>query len=138
MTYQFSEHDLWGPGSNRVATMAPGPDDLFVVVTVFAKRIVVLPISDYEKALAMANSMANRVRGERPVTIKVLPMSFAELVAHTGTTREEIAKSLTPADRAECRQVIIDGCWRVLRESNDPAVRADALELLTGMGVPKQ
>src|SRR4029453_17150449 len=71
---------------------------------------------------------------ERPVTFKVLSMSFAELLAHEGTTREAIAKSLTPADRAECRQVITDACWRVLRESNDPAARADALEILTGMG----
>lgn len=134
MTF-VSEHDLWGAGGHRVATMAPSPDDLFVVTLMFGKRVLVDPIDQYDRAVRVAEAFARRIVHDRPVTIKVLPMSFAELVAHTGTTREELAMTLTPEDREADRRLIIDGCWRALRESNDPKVRAEASEILTGMGV---
>lgn len=137
MTF-VSEHDLWGAGGHRVATMPPSPGDLFVVTLMFGKRVLVDPIDQYDRAVRVAEAFARRIVHPRPVTIKVLPMSFPELVAQTGTTREEIAKTLTPKDREADRQLIIDACWRALRESNDPAVRTEASEILTGMGVPKQ
>jgi hypothetical protein len=134
----LSDHDLWGAGGHRVATMAPGPDDLFVVTLMFGKTVLVDPIDQYDRTVRVAEAFARRIVHDRPVTIKVIPLSFRELLAHEGTTREEVAKTLTPADRAADRLLITDACWKVLRESNDPKVRADALELLTGMGVSKQ
>lgn len=130
--------NIWTPTGNRVAALAPGPDDLFVVTTLFGKRVFVEPIGDYDKALRLAEAFASRTTQPRPFTIKVLCMSFAELLAHMGTTREEYAKHLTPEEAESDRKLAISACMDMLRTCNDPAVRADALEILTSMGVLPQ
>jgi hypothetical protein len=130
--------NIWTPTGNRVAALAPGRGDLFVVTTLFGRRVFVDPIDHYEKALKLAEAFARHMTQARPFTIKVLPVSFAELLAHMGTTREEFAKGLSPEGAEADRQLAIDGCMRALRECNDPAVRAEAYEVLTGMGVLKQ
>jgi hypothetical protein len=130
----LSEHDLWTTGSIRVATMAPGPGDLFVVTTLGGKRVFVEPTDQYERAVRVAESIARRVVHDRPVIIRVLPMTLAELLAHMGTTREQLAQGASPEDDAADRKLIIDTCMAVLRECNDAAVRTDAYNLLVSMG----
>ena len=73
--------NIWTPNGNRVAALAPGPGDLFVVTTMFGKRVFVQPIGNYDRAVKIAEAFARQMTQERPFTIKVLPMSFSELLA---------------------------------------------------------
>lgn len=136
MTYTVSEHDLWTPEQNQVRVMEPAPDDLFVVITVNGKRALVWPITDYDRAVQVANGFVNRVRGPRPVTIKVRCMSGTELMDHMGLTHGTAAQNLSPKDGAD-RQLMIETCKSALLKSNDAAVRADAHDLLTRLGALK-
>jgi hypothetical protein len=61
-------------------------------------------------------------------------MSLAGSLAHMGTTRKELATSLSP-DEGSDRQLVIDTCMAALRESNEPAVRREAYDLLIKLGV---
>jgi hypothetical protein len=125
---------IWTPNGNHVAALSPAPGDLFVVTTIGGKRVFVEPVSEYEKAIRLAEAFARATTQTRPFTIKVLCMSFSELLAHMGTTRDECAKALSDEDREADRQGSIDACMSLLRTSNDPQVRADALDILKEMG----
>jgi hypothetical protein len=61
-------------------------------------------------------------------------MSPDELLAHMGTTYEKLALGQSTDDETT-RQLVIDTCMTALRECNEPTVRAEALKLLTDMGV---
>lgn len=126
--------NCWTPNGNRVASMAPGPDDLFVVTTILAKTVFIQPVADYERAFKIAEAFARHMTMKRPFAIKVIPMSLDEMLAHIGMTREEFAKGL-PIDDIAARKLVVDTCMEALRDCADPAVRADALDLLTSLGV---
>jgi hypothetical protein len=126
--------NIWTPNGNRVAALAPGPGDLFVVGMLFGKRVFVWPITDYDRAITTTQAFARQITQPRPFTIKVLPMSLDELLAHMGMTRAELAAGVSPAMEQEFRQLGIEACMKVLRECNEPQVRAEAVDLLTSMG----
>jgi hypothetical protein len=134
----LSEHDLWTMGSNRVATMPPGPGDLFVVTMLSGKRVFIEPIDQYDKAVQIAERFARHIRHDRPVILRVLPMSLDELVAQMRMTRAELTAVTPPTDDDADRKLVIDTCMGALRESSDQHVRAEAVEVLTGMGVLRQ
>lgn len=126
---------LRSQNGNCVAALQPAPGDLFVVTTLSAKVVFVKPADEYEQALRLAQSLAEQVSPKgRPFTVKVLGMSLDELLAFEGISRDEFAAGLKTND-AELRQLAESTCKDVLRRSNDAAVRADAMDLLTDMGV---
>lgn len=133
----LSEHDLWTGRSTRVTTMAPGPGDLFVVTTMFGKRVFVEPVDQYDRAVRVAEGFARRLTHDRPVVIRVLPMSLAELLAHMGLTQAELAAEGSPEASDRDRQLVIDTCMAALRECNEPAVRQEAYDLLSNLGAIK-
>ena len=119
---------------NCVAALQPAPGDLFVVITLCAKIVFVKPADEYEQALCLAQTFAGEVPPVgRPFTVKVMGMSLDELLAFMGISREEFASSVTITD-AELRELTKRTCKDVLRRSNDPAVRADAMDLLVATG----
>lgn len=126
---------IWTPNGNHVAALGPAPGDLFVVTTIGGKRVFVEPVSQYGKAVQLAEAFARATTQPRPFTIKVLCMSFSELLAHMGTTREECAKHLSPEDAEADRKAAIRACTELLRTSNESQVREDALQILKDMGV---
>jgi hypothetical protein len=131
----LSEHDLWSTGRNRVTSWEPGEGDLFIVTTLGGRRVFVEPVADYEKAVRVAQGFARRIVHDRPVVIRVVPMTLAELLAHMGTTHNELmAAPSGSADDAADRQLVIDTCRTVLRECNEQAVRQDAYDLLASLG----
>ena len=89
-----------------------------------------------EDALRLAEAFAGSVAppGGRPFTVKVLGMSLDELLAFQGTTRAEFAAGIETPD-AELRQLAERTCIDVLRRSDEPAVRGDAMDILTELGV---
>ena len=123
--------NIWTPNGNRVAALAPGPEDLFVVTTANGVRLAVQTIDEYGQAVATANAFAGQVKHP----IKVLCMSFRELLASMGMTEAQFINGMAPEVEQELKQLAVDACMRALRDCNNPSVRADALAVLTGMGV---
>lgn len=125
---------IWTPNGNHVAALGPSPGDLFVVTMIGGKRVFVEPVTQYEKAVGLAEAFARAMTQPRPFTIKVLCMTFGELIAHMGHRREDYANALSPEDAERDRQAKISACMDLLRTCNDPQVRADALDILKEMG----
>lgn len=133
MTNLLSEHDLWGTGGNTVVALPPSRDDLFVLVTIEGKVALNWPITEFNKAVRIAEAFARRSRPASPVTIKVLCLSCAEVQA-MGFVAGDLFANETPEEEAEMRQACLQNCFAMLRESSDAAVRADALEILSELG----
>ena len=126
--------NLWSRNRNCVSTMSPAPDDLFVVTTLFGKRVFVQPIRDYEKALATAQRFADLVQHPRPIVVKVLCLTHAEMTDALGIDPATVFQGQTPAQEAELRQLVVTACKTALLDSPDSAVRADAMQLLINIG----
>lgn len=116
----------WEP-RHRCMTIQPGKLDLFVVTLVDGRRVALDPITDYDAALARARAFHSDHRCQ----IKVLPMTGDELFNLLGIKRPE---SPQPFD-AELHRTTVDRLWQIVRDSPDHEARADALALLTDMGV---
>ncbi|MFE3837897.1 hypothetical protein [Pseudogemmobacter sonorensis] len=129
----LSQHNLWGPGDNRVVALPPSPGDLFVVTTVGGKLALVHPIDEYDKAVSLANAFIHRWRGRPVATIKVLSLTLQEAQA-MGYLPANLSQNQTPEQRAEARQFVVSNLWRIIRDSNDAKPRAEALDLLRSMG----
>ena len=126
--------NLWCRNRNCVSTMSPAPDDLFVVTTLFGKRVFVQPIRDYEKALATAQRFADLVLHPRPIVVKVLCLTHAEMTDALGIDPATVFQGQTPKQEAELRQLVVTACKTALLDSPESAVRADAMQLLINMG----
>lgn len=126
--------NIWTPGSGggRVATMAPGPDDVFVVTTVGGRRALIHPVGLYEHALELAQAAAIRM-APVPMTIRVMAVTLSEAQAF-GFVSDDLFEDQTPGQEAEMRQLVVSTLWTVVRHSNEARPRADALRLLKEMG----
>lgn len=123
----------------RVAADTPGPDDEFVQVVWFGppqdglhRKIFegpVEPIENYDAVLAWATEMA----GQMVYPLYVVPMTGVETL-RTERMRQGVA-SLTDQQRGELRQEVVALLVNVMRDSNDPTVRADAHSILLDMKV---
>lgn len=116
----------WGP-RHRVTTVAPGKLDTFVLVLVNGKPVKLHPVMEYEDALARARAFHRN----HPCQMKVLPMTGEELFNLLGITRPTRPQ---PMD-ADDQMLMVTTLKSILRDSADPDARADALALLTDMGV---
>lgn len=134
MTHHLSQHDLWGQGGNVVAVLPPSPGDLFVLVTVDGKIALNWPITEHERAVQVAQAFTRRLRGDSAITIKVLSVTLREAQAWGYAPRDLFAEQ-TPEEEAEWRQLARDACYDLLHYGTDPRVRADAMEMLRGMGL---
>lgn len=116
----------WGP-RHRCTTIAPGKLDLFVVTLVEGKLGALDTVMDYEAALERAREFHR----DNPCQIKVLPMSGEELRNYLGI---ELPKTQRPMTEAE-REMVHGKLTGILRDSNDADTRADALDLLSELGM---
>ncbi|WP_323042037.1 hypothetical protein [Gemmobacter sp.] len=91
------------------------------------------PIDQYDKAVSIVQSFCRRWRGDQPVTIKVFSLTLQEAQA-MGYLPANLSQKQTPAQRAEARQFAVTNLWRIVRDSNEPKPRAEALDLLRSMG----
>lgn len=129
----LSQHDLWGPGDNHVVTLPPSPGDLFAVTTVGGKLVLLNTIDEYDKAVSTAQAFTHHWRADQPVTIKVLCLSGREAIA-MGYLPAPPFRNETPEQQAEARQFAVTNLWRIIRDSNEPEPRAEALDLLRELG----
>lgn len=130
MTY-LANCDLWGTRGHSVVTLAPSRDDLFVVTTVLGRTVFVQPITDYDNAVRRAQAFARRIVHPRPVVIKIFCLTLPEAQAMGFVPNGVFAG----ADQAEMRLAMIAACNDAVRNSNDPTVRVDALNLLQHLKV---
>ena len=111
----------------RCTTIAPGKLDLFVVTLVEGKLAALDTVMDYDAALERARGFHR----DNPCQIKVLPMSGEELRNYL---RIELPKKRRPMTEAE-REMVHGTLTGILRVSNDADTRADALDVLSGLGM---
>lgn len=116
----------WEP-RHRVTTIGPGKLDLFVLTLIDGKRATIDPITDYDAALAKAETFLRDHRCQ----IKVLPMTGSEARNLLGIS---LPARPEPMDAA-LRQQFVATLTQIARESSDGDARRDALDLLTEMGV---
>lgn len=126
-------------GDNRVAADEPGPDDTHVRVVWFGPPQDGLhrqqfegppePVENFEAAVAWAVGMA----AQMVFPLYVVPMTGAQ-VLRTERVQRALA-SLGDQQRGELRREVLTMLARVMRDCDDPVVRADAHEVLVQMGV---
>lgn len=116
----------WEPRC-RCTTVAPGKLDLFVVTLVEGRLAALDTVMDYEAALERARGFHR----DNPCQIKVLPMTGEELRNYLGI---ELPKTRRPMTEAE-RKMVHDRMTNILRDSNDADARADALDLMSELGM---
>lgn len=128
-----SEHDLWANGGNLVVPFPPTAGDVFVVVTVAGTAALLWPVNEYGRAVEVAERFARRLRAAQPVAIKVMAVTLHE-AQRFGFLPSGPMPATSPEQDAEDRKFAVDTLWRLVRESNDAAVRAEALDLLKQLG----
>lgn len=129
-------------GNNRIAADDPELDDTHVQVvwigrsedgihgTIFHGPLE--PIENYEEAVAWAVEMA-------PYMVQplyVVPLTGAQVL---GTEQVQRGfEKLTPWERGELRQLLVATLAQIMRDCDDPIVRADAHEVLVQLRVVKE
>ena len=123
----------------RVAADTPGPDDEFVQVVWFGppqdglhRKVFegpVEPIENYEAVLAWATEMSKAM----VYPLYVVPMTGVQAL-RTERMQQGVAR-LTDQQRGELRQEVVATLVNVMRDSDDPAIRADAYKVLEDMKV---
>jgi hypothetical protein len=126
--------------TNMVCAYEPEDDDLFVQVTWHGPpdegsnylrpfHGPLEPIDQYEATVNWAVSMAHQMR----FPLHVVPFR-AQDVMKTKTMQDAIAR-LSDHDRGELRRIMAAAMAEVMRDCDDPAIRADAYDLLLDMKV---
>lgn len=127
--------------TNHVVAYEAGEDDTHVQVLWLASGALhglphakqfhgpLMPIEDYGEAVASATSMADAMAHQ----LYVVPMTQAEALG-TDEVQAAVAR-LDHQQRGELRRLAVATVAEVMRDSDDPAVRADAHEVLVKMGV---
>ena len=105
-------------GDTHVLTLIRSPTQRYVLTT--------RPIEEYADAVAWAVSMADQMAQG----ITVLPVTITEFITATQAQLENGLASMTDEERAEMRQVVVTRMLLVMRDSDDPALRAEAYQVL--------
>jgi len=127
---------------NRVVADDPEPDDVMVEVGWcapvgdgrYSKPIVMplQPISEYAAVIEWAVSIADKM--ESPIYI--LPLNHRDILNTSRFDRyRNFLASLTDQDRSAVKQIIVDSCAGVMRDSDDSTARANAFKQLVQLGV---
>lgn len=133
MTYRVSEHDLWGMGDNRLVSLPPDRDDLFVVSTVAGNLMRHGPVTEYQNEIRHWGALLRRVRGDRPLVVKVFCVTLAEAQAW-GFAPKDLFTDLTPEEEHQWDREVYATCIDLLHKGTDPKSRETAMDLLRGMG----
>ena len=90
------------------------------------------PISEYAAAVKWAISMADKMAHP----IHVLPLNHRDIF-NTGRFEpfRKFLASMNEQERKEVRQIVVDSCAAIMRDSNTPALRANAFKMLVRLGV---
>lgn len=126
--------NIWGPHGNRVASSPPGHGDVFCVTTMLGRRVFLETVADYAAALDRANRFIAVTKHTSPLTVRVMCLSLVEAQA-MGFVPDNLVQDQTPAEEAETRQLVVTTLLDVLRKSNEPGPRSEAMQLLQALKV---
>ena len=127
---------------NRVITEEPEADDVFVRVSLTVpgdepgrlsvRHLPYQPISDYDEAVAWAVSMADQLA----YPVHVVPLSYSD-IRNTGRFKPicEAVASMDDQERGAMRAVVVTTAATVMRDSDDPGIRADMFDVLRQLKV---
>lgn len=127
---------------NRVITEEPEDDDVFVRVSLTVpgdepgtrtvRHLPYQPISDYDAAVAWAVSMADQLA----YPVHVVPLSYRD-IRNTGrfTPICDAVASMDDQQRGQMRQVVVTTAATVMRDCDDPEIRADMFDVLRQLKV---
>ena len=119
--------------ANYVYAYEPQADDTHVWTLILSptERYVLTTqgIEAYQAAVNWAVSMADVMA--RPITI--LPITAVEFIKANRARLENGLARMTALERGELRQVVVKRMLAAMRDSDDPALRAEAHEVLNLM-----
>ncbi len=128
--------------TNMVCAYEPEADDLFVQVVwhgpgedgrhLRAFEGPPWPIEDYAATLQWAVGIADQMR----FPLYVVPLRAKDALA-TDHMRRAVA-GLTDQERGELRRLVVATLAEVMRDCDEPDVRADAYDVLVDMGVVRR
>lgn len=108
-------------GRHHVWTLIVSPAERCVLTT--------QGIEAYNDAVAWAVSMADQMAS----STTILPISASDFIAANRARSENGLAHMTELERCELRQVVVNRMLLVMRDNNDPALRAKAHEVLKMM-----
>lgn len=116
---------------NFVLAYEPLPEDSFVHTFVIGSEerhlLLTQTIDKYQEAVDFAVSMADQME----MYIEVVPVTGAEYIQRNRERFERGLAAMTPSERHELRKMIVADMARIMRDCDDPTVRAGAYEVLT-------
>jgi hypothetical protein len=126
---------------NKVHAHAIGDDDAFVRISLLgydeagtrvARHLPYQPISDYNAAVAWAIRMADQLA----YPIHVVPLSYSD-IRNTGrfTPIADAVASMDDQQRGAMRQTVVTTACSVMRDCDDPEIRADMFDVLRQLKV---
>lgn len=127
---------------NKVVTDEPEADDVMVyvgwtgpsdtpgVLRSFATRY--MPISEYQAAVEWAVSMADHMAHP----LYVVPLSHNDIL-RTGrwTPYRDFIAGMNDQERGELRRIVVTTAAEVMRDCDDPEIRADMFHVLRQLKV---
>ncbi len=121
---------------NEVVTETPEPDDIMVEVVLFGegdapgtvcgRKLRQLPITHYQDCLDWALAIADQM--ERPVYVVPLNHNDIFRTARWTPYRDFIA-NMNDQERGELRQIIVTSAAELMRDSDDPDIRAEMVNV---------
>lgn len=108
-------------GDTHVLTLIRSPSERYVLTT--------QPIEHYADTVAWAVSMADVMAQG----ITIMPITAAEFLTANNARLENGLARMTELERGELRQLVVSRMLMVMRDNPDPALRAQAYEVLQMM-----
>jgi hypothetical protein len=107
-----------------------GPSDKLGVLRSFATRY--MPISEYQAAVDWAVGMADQMAHP----LYVVPLSHNDIL-RTGrwTPYRDFIAGMTDQERGELRRIVVTTAAEVMRDCDDPEIRADMFHVLRQLKV---
>ena len=127
---------------NVVITEQPEPEDVFVRVSLMVpgdepgtrtvRHLPYEPVSQYQAAVDWAVSMADQMA----YPIHVVPLSHNDIL-RTGrwTPFRDFIAGMNDQERGELRRMIVTTAAEVMRDCDDPEIRADMFDVLRKLKV---
>ncbi len=127
---------------NVVITEQPEPDDVFVHVSLTVpgdhpgvwhpRSLGYEPVSNYQAAVDWAVSMADQFA--KPIYVVPLNHRDILLTGRFDPIRAAI-QNMTDQERGEMRRAVVTTCCEVMRDCDDPEIRADMFNVLRQLKV---
>ncbi|AGH50150.1 hypothetical protein G432_12145 [Sphingomonas sp. MM-1] len=127
---------------NVVITEQPEPDDVFVQISLLGpgdepglwhpRSLGYEPVSNYQAAVDWAVGMADQFA--KPIYVVPLNHRDILLTGRFDPMRAAIQR-MTDQERGEMRRVVVTTCCEVMRDCDDPEIRADMFDVLRKLKV---